>query len=145
MENFPRTPRLHPLAAGTVAAVMAASAMVAAAMGGYLTAECGVVLAVKEEAVMGKGSGVGALALAGGVAGALIGYEIGGSEAGTAVGAVMGGVAGHQLERGARSTKKYTLSVRMPDGSVRTASGEAPPALRAGDPVRLQDGVAKPR
>lgn len=143
MENVPRTPRLHPLAAGTVAAVMAASAMVAAAMGGYLTAECGVVLAVKEEAVMGKGTGVGALA--GSVAGALIGYEIGGSDAGTAVGALMGGVAGHQLERSARSEKKYMLFVRMPDGSVRTASSEAPPALRAGDPVRLQDGVAKPR
>ena len=105
--------------------------------------DCGVVVDVKETSVMGHGTGVGAVA--GGVAGAVIGHEIGdGSRAGTAVGAVVGGVAGHQIERSARSTKRYEISVRMQDGSVRVAKTDTPPAWRAGDKVCLQDGVVKP-
>lgn len=165
MENVQQKSRMHPLAAGAVAAVMVASALAAAAIGGILPGsqakqkeavakakparvaaactECGVVVSVKEETVMGKGSGAGAVA--GGVAGAVLGHEIGdGSNAGTAVGAVVGGVAGHQIERSARSTKKYTTSVRLPDGSVRTAFTDTPPAWRAGDKVRLHKGVVKP-
>lgn len=165
MENVQQKPRMHPLAAGAVAAVMVASAVAAAAIGGILPGsraeqkesvvkakparvaaactECGVVVSVKEETVMGKGSGFGAVA--GGVAGAVLGHEIGdGSDAGTAVGAVVGGVAGHQIERSARSTKKYTTAVRLPDGSVKTAFTDTPPAWRAGDKVRLHKGVVKP-
>lgn len=172
--------RLHPLVAGAAAAVIVASAVAVAAVGGYLPgskaepnpdaaavkaeaapvkappaakktparvaaacSDCGVVIAVKEETVMGKGSGVGAVA--GGVAGAVIGHEVGdGNRAGTAVGAVLGGVAGHQIERSAKSTKKYETSVRMPDGSVKTAFTDTPPAWRAGDKVRLKNGVVKP-
>ena len=166
MENVQQKSRMHPLAAGAVAAVMVASAVAAAAIGGILPGskagqkesvavkakparvaaactECGVVVSVKEETVLGKGSGAGAVA--GGVAGAVLGHEIGdGSNAGTAVGAVVGGVAGHQIERSARSTKKYTTSVRLPDGSVKTAFTDTPPAWRAGDKVRLHKGVVKP-
>jgi outer membrane lipoprotein SlyB len=169
--------RLHPLVAGAAAAVIIASAVGVAAIGGYLPGskaaqdesavpgkaaeakkpakarqathvasactECGVVIDVKEETVMGKGTGVGAVA--GGVAGAVIGHEVGdGSRAGTAVGAVVGGIAGHQIERSARSTKKYEISVRMPDGSVKVATTETPPAWRPGDKVRLHKGVVKP-
>lgn len=105
--------------------------------------DCGVIVDVKEATVMGKGTGVGAVA--GGVAGAVIGHEIGdGSRAGTAVGAVVGGVAGHQIERNARSTKRYDISVRMQDGSVKVVSSDTPPAWRPGDKVRLQNGVVKP-
>ena len=105
--------------------------------------DCGVVVDVKEVNVMGKGTGVGAVA--GGVAGAVIGHEIGdGSRAGTAVGAVVGGVAGHQIERSARSTKKYEISVRMQDGSIKMASTDTPPAWRPGDKVRLHEGILKP-
>lgn len=105
--------------------------------------DCGVIVDIKEQNVMGKGTGVGAVA--GGVAGAVIGHEIGnGSRAGTAVGAVVGGVAGHQIERSARSTKRYDISVRMPDGSVKVVSTDTPPAWRPGDKVRLQDGAVKP-
>jgi outer membrane lipoprotein SlyB len=106
-------------------------------------AECGVVVDVKEVNVMGKGTGVGAVA--GGIAGAVIGHEIGdGSRAGTAVGAVVGGVAGHQIERSARSTKRYDISVRMPDGSIKVVSTDTPPGWRPGDKVRLHDGLVKP-
>ena len=172
MENVEPRSRLHPLAAGAAAAVIVASAVAVAAIGGYLPGsragqsdapkvaeakkpsakpvhvatactECGVVIDVKEETVMGKGTGVGAVA--GGVAGAVIGHEMGdGSRAGTAVGAVVGGIAGHQIERSARSTKKYEISVRMHDGSVKVATTGTPPAWHAGDKVRLHNGVLKP-
>ena len=178
MENVQSKPRLHPLVAGAAAAVIVASAVAVAAIGGYLPGskaeqqdpathatapaggkktstakpatrvatactECGVVVDVKEETVMGKGTGVGAVA--GGVAGAVLGHEIGdGSRAGTAVGAVVGGVAGHQIERSARSTKKYDISVRMHDGSIKVVSTDTPPAWRPGDKVRLRNGIVKP-
>jgi uncharacterized protein YcfJ len=164
---------MHPLAAGAAAAVIVASVVAVAAIAGYFPgssaepkpaqqkavaakpaqksavrvaaacSECGVVVAVKEEQVMGKGSGIGAVA--GGVAGAVIGHDIGdGSRAGTAIGAVVGGVAGHQVERSAKSTKKYETTVRLPDGSVQSAFTDTPPAWRAGDKVRLHHGVVKP-
>jgi uncharacterized protein YcfJ len=168
--------RLHPLVAGAAAAVIVASAVAVAAIGGYLPgskaeqgavaekatvqkpsaaaakparrvaaacSDCGVVLGVEEKTVMGHGTGVGAVA--GGVAGAVIGHEMGdGSRAGTAVGAVVGGIAGHQIERGARSTKRYETSVRMHDGSVKVAKADTQPTWRAGDKVRVHNGVVKP-
>lgn len=166
MESVQPKSRLHPLVAGAAAALIIACAVAVAAIGGYLPGskaavetkpgatakpavrvakactECGVVIEVKEETVMGKGTGVGAVA--GGVAGAVLGHEIGdGSRAGTAVGAVVGGVAGHQIERSARSTKKYEIAVRMHDGSVKTAYSDTPPAWRPGDKVRLHQGALK--
>ena len=163
--------RLHPLVAGAAAAVIVVSAVAVAAIGGYLPGskaapaqatapeknsptqparrvaaactDCGVVIGVEEKTVMGHGTGVGAVA--GGVAGAVIGHEMGdGNRAGTAVGAVVGGIAGHQIERGARSSKRYEISVRMRDGSVKVAKTDTPPAWRAGDKVRVHDGVVKP-
>lgn len=108
--------------------------------------DCGVIVQVKEVDVPGKGTGVGAIA--GGVAGAVIGREIGdGNRAGTAAGAVVGGVAGHQIERQARAYKRYDITVRMADGSVRNLSSETgtPPTVRSGDRVRVsRDGIIKP-
>jgi outer membrane lipoprotein SlyB len=166
MANVQSTPRLHPLLAGAAGAVILASALAVAAIAGYLPGskaaqgeegpvtktrssvgiarpctECGVVVDVREVTVMGKGTGVGAVA--GGVAGAVIGHDIGdGSRAGTAVGAVLGGIAGHQIERSARSTKRYDVAVRMADGSVKTVSTGSP-AWRPGDKVRLHNGTLK--
>jgi uncharacterized protein YcfJ len=170
-ERSMEKPRLHPLVAGAAAAVIVASAVAVAAIGGYLPgskaeqnavvpkspvasakparrvaaacSDCGVVVGVEEKTVMGHGTGVGAVA--GGVAGAVIGHEMGdGSRAGTAVGAVVGGIAGHQIERGARSGKRYEISVRMQDGSVKVAKSDTQPSWRAGDKVRVQNGVVKP-
>lgn len=108
--------------------------------------DCGVIVEVKEVEVKGKGTGIGAVA--GGVGGAVVGHEIGdGSRAGTAVGAVVGAVAGHQIERQARAHKKYEITVRMNDGSIRNLSDESgtPVTLKSGDKVRVgQDGVARP-
>lgn len=170
MQNLEAKVRLHPLLAGAAGAVILVSALAVAAMTGYLPGstaaqksaiatadakpqpakriaaicgECGVVVSITEKTVMGHGTGAGAVA--GGVAGAVIGHEIGdGSRAGTAVGAVVGGVAGHQIERSARSTKRYEVAVRMADGSIKTISTEAPPTWRAGDKVRVHAGGLKP-
>lgn len=169
MENVRSSARLHPLVAGAAASLIIAAAVAVAALGGYLPgskaaqksavsqaaapatherrlpavcAECGVVASVSEKTILGKGTGVGAIA--GGVAGAVIGHDIGENRAGTAIGAVVGGIAGHQIERSARSTKRYDVSVRMQDGSVKTVSTATPPAWHPGDRVRLQHGLLMP-
>jgi len=108
--------------------------------------DCGTIVEVKELDVLGKGTGIGAVA--GGVGGAVLGHEIGdGSRAGTAVGAVVGAVAGHQIERKAREHKKYEISVRMSDGSTKAFTDETgnPLAWKSGDKVRVgADGVIRP-
>jgi outer membrane lipoprotein SlyB len=108
--------------------------------------DCGVIVDVKESEVLGKGTGIGAVA--GGVGGAVLGHEIGGnSRAGTAVGAVVGAVAGHQIERKAREHPKYEISVRMNDGTVKSITDESgsPVAWKSGDKVRVgADGVIRP-
>jgi outer membrane lipoprotein SlyB len=86
-------------------------------------------------------------AIAGGVGGAVIGHQIGENRAGTAVGAVVGAVAGHQIERKAREHKKYEITVRMNDGTMRNLSDESgtPVAFKSGDKVRVsKEGVIKP-
>jgi outer membrane lipoprotein SlyB len=107
--------------------------------------ECGVIVEVKETDVLGKGTGVGAVA--GGVGGAVIGHELGNNRAGTAIGAVVGAVAGHQIERKAREHKKYEISVRMNDGTVKSITEESGSAVswKSGDRVRVgTDGVIRP-
>src|SRR5947208_739857 len=170
------TNRIHPLVAGAAVAVIVAGGVAVAAITGYLPGskaemapekavvshpakpaqprqhvaaachDCGVIVEVKEVEVLGKGSGIGAVA--GGVGGAVLGHEIGdGSRAGTAVGAVVGAVAGHQIERKAREHKKYEITVRMNDGSTKQLSDESgnPNSLKSGDKVRVgADGVIRP-
>jgi outer membrane lipoprotein SlyB len=148
--------KIHPLIAGAAASVMVMSGVGVAAITGYLPgsnaakapeqkaaakpcAECGVVLRVKEVEVKGKGTGLGAVA--GGIAGAVVGHEISdGRDAGTLVGAAGGAIAGHQIERHARTTKRYQTEVRMTDGTVKTVSSAAQPTWKNGDRVRLQNG-----
>ena len=48
------------------------------------------------------------------------------------------------VERSARSNQRYDISVRLPDGSVKTVSSDAPPAWRSGDKVRVVNGRLKP-
>jgi outer membrane lipoprotein SlyB len=100
--------------------------------------ECGVVEAVQEVEVKGEASGAGAVA--GGVAGAVIGNQVGSKKTKTAariLGAVGGAVIGHQVEKNVRTTKRYDITVRMEDGTLRTLSQPQPPTWRAGDKVRV--------
>jgi len=48
------------------------------------------------------------------------------------------------LEVKARGHKRYDVSVRLPDGSVKTLSSDAPPAWKSGDKVRVVDGRLEP-
>jgi len=102
-------------------------------------ADCGVVLAVRESEKKGEGTGAGAVV--GGVAGAVVGREISdGRSAGTLLGAAGGAIAGHQIERHARTTKRFHVDVRMENGTVNTVTSETQPAWKAGDRVRLKGG-----
>ena len=164
--------RIHPLVAGASVAVIIAAGVAVAAVTGHLPGskaetaptqtvaahpakpahkpvavcrECGTIVEVKEVEVLGKGTGVGAVA--GGVGGAVIGHQIGENRTGTVVGAAVGAVAGHQIEREARKHVRYDITVHMTDGSTRKFSDEsgAQIALKSGDKVRVgQDGTLKP-
>ena len=139
---------------GVASVIVVAMGGMAAALAGYLPsskeepkpvvvekpcAECGVVVSVRQIEVKGQGTGLGAVA--GGVAGAVVGKELsGGKDLGTLVGAAGGAIAGHQIERHARTTKRYQVQVRMTDGSVRTVTYSTAPAWKAGDRVRLENG-----
>lgn len=148
--------KIHPLMAGAAASVIVLSGVGVAAITGYLPGseaskaavaepakpaclDCGVVVAVRQSEKKGEGTGVGAIV--GGVAGAVVGREISdGRDAGTLLGAAGGAVAGHQIERHARTTKRFHVDVRMEDGSVKTVTTQARPAWKSGDRVRLRDG-----
>lgn len=89
---------------------------------------CGVIEAVREVTVKGRGTGVGAVA--GGVLGGAVGNQMGkgnGRTVMTILGAIGGGFAGNEVEKRARSEKAYDVRVRMEDGTVRTFRQKAAP------------------
>lgn len=150
--------QIHPLVAGAAVSIIVLSGVGVAAMTGYLPGtraveapepkqeaakplctDCGVVVAVRQSEKKGEGTGVGAVV--GGVAGAVLGREIAdGRDAGTLLGAAGGAVAGHQIERHARTTKRFHVDVRMENGAMKTVTSDTPPAWKSGDRVRLQGG-----
>jgi outer membrane lipoprotein SlyB len=109
--------------------------------------DCGVVESVQEVDVKGQATGAGAVA--GGVAGAVIGNQIGDGRTRTVarlLGAAGGAFVGHQVEKDARSTKRYDIAVRMEEGGeLRTLSQEQPPTWRAGDKVRVVNDALQAR
>jgi len=48
------------------------------------------------------------------------------------------------VERNAPSHKRYEVSVRLQDGSVKTVPSDAPPAWKSGDKVRVVNGRLEP-
>ncbi len=101
-------------------------------------ADCGTVENFREVDVKGKATGAGAVA--GGVLGAIVGHQFGrgsGKDLLAIAGAAGGAFAGHEAEQNIRSDKRYEISVRMQDGSLRTVSQTAAPAWRIGDRVRV--------
>lgn len=103
---------------------------------------CGVVKEVKEVVVKGETTGVGAVA--GGVVGAVVGNQFGhgdGRKVMTVAGAAGGALAGNEIEKQSRTSKRYDISVRMDDGTIRTVSSDTQPAWRIGDRVRVSNGV----
>lgn len=104
---------------------------------------CGTISNIEQRTEKGEGTGMGAVA--GAVAGALIGREIVKGDrdkrniAGAA-GAVGGGYAGHQIEKSARSSTYYLVSVRMEDGRTETVTLNSTEGLSVGQKVRVESG-----
>jgi len=119
-------PAIHPFVAGASVAVILLSGVGIAAVTGYLPgsnaqkAERAVVVEVREVDVKVQGTGLRA---AGGVGAAAV---------------------GQQIARSARSHRRYDVSVRLHDGSVKTVSSDAPPAWKRGDKVRVVNGKLEP-
>jgi outer membrane lipoprotein SlyB len=105
---------------------------------------CGVVESVREVAVNGNGSGLGAAG--GAVVGGLLGNQVGGGhgkQAMTVVGVIGGALAGNQIEKQARATRSYVTTVRMDSGSSRSMTQATQPAWHDGDQVKIVDGVLR--
>jgi len=103
-------------------------------------ASCGTVEAVKAEKQKGEGTGLGAVG--GAVVGGVVGHQMGGGngkKALTVLGAVGGGLAGHEIEKQVRSTTVYQVTLRMDDGSTRTVTQSAAPAVGARFEVQGQN------
>jgi outer membrane lipoprotein SlyB len=56
-------------------------------------------------------------------------------------GAVGGGLAGNEIEKRVKTSKSYSITVRLEDGSTRVVNQATAPAWRAGDKVKFVDGV----
>lgn len=104
--------------------------------------DCGTIQSVREIETKGEGSGVGAVG--GAVVGGVLGNEIGdGNDIATVVGVVGGAVAGNEIEKHARSVKSYEITVRFDDGSTRVISEASTPVWRAGDKVKVVNGIIR--
>jgi outer membrane lipoprotein SlyB len=104
--------------------------------------ECGVVESVREITTKGEGSGLGAVG--GGVVGGVLGHQVGsgrGQDIATVVGAVGGVVAGNEIEKRAKSSKSYEITVRFEDGSSRVVHEANATSWRTGDRVKVINGV----
>lgn len=104
--------------------------------------ECGVIQSVREIETKGEGSGLGAAG--GAVVGGVLGSQVGGGSGKkvmAVVGAVGGAVAGNEIEKRVKSTKSYEITVRFDDGSSRVISEANAPTWRAGDKVKVINGV----
>jgi len=102
-------------------------------------ADCGTVSAIREVEKKGEGTGLGAIG--GAVIGGVIGNQFGGGSGKkilTVAGAAGGAYAGHQVEKSARSTKVWEVTVRMDDGRNRTIALASAPALAVGERVRVE-------
>ena len=106
--------------------------------------ECGVIESTREIESRGEGSGLGALG--GAVVGGILGHQVGagrGQDLATVVGAVGGVVAGNEIEKRAKSTKGYEVTVRLDDGSTRVIHEANAPTWRNGDHVRVVNGAIR--
>ena len=103
----------------------------------------GTVVAVREVEQKGEGKGVGAVG--GGLAGAVLGHNIGDhNKLLTVLGAAGGAFVGNQVEKQARATKHWELTVRYDDGTTQTFNSDAQPFWHQGDRVRLFEGRLQP-
>ena len=106
--------------------------------------ECGVVQSTREIVQPGDGGAVGIVG--GAVVGGLLGNQVGkgrGKDVATVAGAVGGAVVGNEIEKRVDTTKRYEVAVRFNDGTSRVFTETRPTLWRAGDHVKLVDGVLR--
>ncbi|HEY6087647.1 MAG TPA: glycine zipper 2TM domain-containing protein [Burkholderiaceae bacterium] len=107
-------------------------------------ATCGTVESVSTVQQKGEGTGLGVVG--GAVLGGVLGHQVGGGSGksvATVLGAVGGGVAGNEVEKHARATTVYQVSVRMDDGSLRTVTQSTAPTR--GQKVTVEGSTLRAR
>jgi outer membrane lipoprotein SlyB len=103
----------------------------------------GVVESVREVEDKGDAKGIGAVG--GGVAGAVLGHNIGDhNKLVTVLGAAGGALLGNQIEKQARATKHWELTVRYENGGTQTFNSDTQPFWHQGDRVRYYEGKLQP-
>ena len=103
----------------------------------------GMVESVREVEDKGDAKGVGAVG--GGVAGAVLGHQLDhGNKLVTVLGAAGGALLGNQIEKTARATKHWELTVRYDDGSTQVFNSPDQPFWHQGDRVRYYEGKLQP-
>jgi outer membrane lipoprotein SlyB len=104
---------------------------------------CATVEAVNVVEVSGDGNYLGTVG--GAVVGGLLGNQVGsgnGRSAATVAGAVGGAVLGRNIERNQRRTQRYEVVVRYTgNGATQTLQYDNDPGFRAGEAVRVNNGV----
>jgi len=108
--------------------------------------ECAVIEEVREVEKAGQASGAGAVG--GAVVGGVVGHQMGGGrgkDVATVLGALGGGLAGHAIEKNARTTVEYQIIIRYEDGTKGMFTQATPPSWRAGDKVKVINGMIQGR
>ncbi|HUW36909.1 MAG TPA: glycine zipper 2TM domain-containing protein [Rhodocyclaceae bacterium] len=108
-------------------------------------ADCGRVVEVTTGTKKGEGGPMGLIG--GGVAGAILGHQLGGGtgkDVATIAGAAGGAYAGSKVEEKLRSTKFWSVKVRLDSGEERTFEFDHDPGLASGDLVKVSgDSVSR--
>jgi len=108
------------------------------AQGAATCADCGQVVGVLMATKKGKGGALGAIG--GGVAGALLGHQVGagrGKDVATVAGAAGGAYGGYKAEEKLRSTKTWSVTVKMDSGEQRVVEFDHEPGVKSGDLVKV--------
>jgi outer membrane lipoprotein SlyB len=133
----------RPLLAGMPRQAAAPVVATAAPRAARYCTNCATVEAVNVVEVAGSGNYLGTAA--GAVVGGLLGNQIGsgsGRKAATVAGAVAGGVVGNNVQRNQNQSQRYEVVVRYTgNGATQTLQYENDPGFRAGDAVRVNNGV----
>ncbi len=108
--------------------------------------DCGTVTAITPVQTKGEASAMGTLA--GAVIGGVIGHQFGGGrgkDVATVAGAAGGAMAGREIEKRARATTSYDITVSMETGGTRVVSVVDPAGLSVGSRVRVDGSNLIPR
>jgi len=114
--------------------------------GAAACADCGRVVSVTTATKEGEGGALGIVG--GGVAGALLGRQVGsgrGRDLATIAGAAGGAYAGHKIEEKVKSTKVWSIKIRMDSGEERTIESGEDPGLAIGDLVKVSGNTVTRR